>query len=93
MLLLTLAWPYVLPWFGVWFVPYLGLMRDRLVAWVGIAATTLLALTLIPADPFSGLSTWGVMDGVHYVVAPLMLVLFGTAAARVLGWRRRAPDG
>jgi alpha-1,6-mannosyltransferase len=91
LLLLTLAWPFMLPWFGAWFVPYLGLMRDRLLARIGIAVTALLALTLIPADPFSGLSTWGVMDGVHYVVAPLMLVLFATAVARVLGWRRPRP--
>ena len=48
-----------------------------------IAVTGLLALTIIPADPPHGLSAWGVMDSVHYVVAPLMLALFAVLAVRI----------
>ncbi len=92
LLLLTLAWPYLLPWFCAWFLPYLGLMRDRLLAWTGIAVAALLALTLIPADPYVGLTTWGVMAWVHYVVAPLLLVLFATVAARTLRRQPRPGD-
>jgi hypothetical protein len=44
----------------------------------------MLALTLIPADPFRGYNTWGVMLSVHYPVALAMLVLRVVAARRVL---------
>jgi hypothetical protein len=85
LLLLALGWPYLLPWYAAWFVPYLGLMEDVGLAWTGVAAAGLLAFTIIPADPARGLSASGVMIGAHYVVAPLMLLLFVLAAARV--WR------
>ena len=85
LLLLALAMPYLLPWYVAWFAPFIGLMRDEVLRWVGVAAAGLLAITLIPSDPFRGYSTWGVMATVHYVVAPLMLVLLVVAALRVVG--------
>ncbi len=88
LLLLALAIPYLLPWYSAWFAPFLGLMDEALM-WIGVAVTGLLALTLIPADPAHGISTWGVMLGVHYVVAPLMLGLF--IAVVLVVRRRRAP--
>jgi alpha-1,6-mannosyltransferase len=84
LLLLALAMPYLLPWYAAWFAPFLGLMQDDALLWIGVAVTGLLALTLVPADPFHGLSTGGVILGVHYLVAPVMLVLFIAAARRVL---------
>jgi alpha-1,6-mannosyltransferase len=92
LLLLALAAPYLLPWYAAWFVPFLGLMRDDGLMWIGVTVGSLLALTLIPADPAHGYSTWGVMLGVHYVVAPLMLGLFLAAARRVVrSTARRSP--
>src|SRR5437899_666838 len=67
LLLLALAMPYLLPWYAAWFAPFLGLMQDDALLWIGVAATGMLALTLVPADPFHGLSTGGVMLGVHYL--------------------------
>jgi hypothetical protein len=81
--LLALAMPYLLPWYTAWFVPFLGLMGDEVLAVIGVAVGGLLALTLIPADPPHGLSAWGVMLGVHYGVAPLMLGLSIVAGYRV----------
>jgi hypothetical protein len=83
-LLMALAAPYLLPWYVAWFVPFLGLMSDDGLMWIGVAVAALLALTLIPADPFRGYTTWGVMVSVHYVVAPFMLALFIVAATRVV---------
>jgi len=84
LLLTALAMPYLLPWYAAWFAPFLGLLQDDALLWIGVATTGLLALTLVPADPFHGLSTGGVMLGVHYLVAPVMLVLFIAASRRVL---------
>jgi alpha-1,6-mannosyltransferase len=83
-LLLALAMPFLLPWYAAWFVPFLALLRDEVLLWIGVAVTGLLATTLIPADPFRGYTTWAVMAWVHYVVAPLMLLLLLVAARRVL---------
>jgi alpha-1,6-mannosyltransferase len=91
LLLLALALPYLLPWYVCWFVPFLGLVRDDALMKIGAAVTCVLALTLIPADPFRGYSTWGVMTAVHYVAAPIMLVLFVAAARRVLASTGDAP--
>jgi hypothetical protein len=82
LLLLALSVPYLLPWYACWFAPLLGSMQDDALVWIGVAMTELLALTLVPADPFHGLTTGGVMLGVHYVVAPLMLLLFIIVARR-----------
>ena len=84
LLLAALSGPYLLPWFVAWFAPFLGLMVDEAMMWIGVIAGGLLALTIIPADPPSGFSAWGVMDFVHYVVAPLMLALLVLAAVRVM---------
>jgi len=83
LLLLALAWPYLLPWYAAWFLPFLGLMTDELIMWVGVGVSSVLALTLIPADPPHGLTTWGVMDLVHYAVAPTLLAAFVVVALRV----------
>jgi len=91
LLLLALALPYLLPWYTAWFAPFLGLMADGVFMWTGVAAGAVLALTLIPADPFHGLSTWGVMLGVHYVAAPIMLVLLVVATRRAVTGAGRSP--
>ncbi len=83
-LLLALAIPYLLPWYAAWFAPALGLIADGGLAWIGVAVTGLLALTLIPADPFLGITTGGVMFGVHDLVAPAMLGLFVVASRRAI---------
>jgi alpha-1,6-mannosyltransferase len=83
LLLLVLAWPYLLPWYAAWFLPYMGLMTDEILMWMGVGVSAILAVTLIPADPPNGLTTWGVMDLVHYVVAPILLVAFVFVVIRV----------
>jgi hypothetical protein len=84
MLLFALCAPCLLPWYAAWFVPFAGLMFDTALVAVAGVASALLALTLIPADPPRGLSSWGVMLGVHYLVAPLMLVLLAVTVSRAL---------
>lgn len=84
LLLLALSLPYLLPWYAAWFAPFLGLVADDVLVLAGAAATGVLALTLIPADPFHGLSSRGVMYGVHYGAAPALLVVLAVVAARVL---------
>ena len=49
-----------------------------------MAVTAVLGLTLVPADPFRGYTTPGVMAAVHYVAAPILLVLLVVAARRVV---------
>jgi hypothetical protein len=88
MLLLALAAPFLLPWYTMWFVVFIGLMDDEVQMWIGVATAGLLALTLIPADPPVGITTWGVMLGVHYAVAPMMLGLLITMIVRLA----RVPD-
>jgi alpha-1,6-mannosyltransferase len=84
LLLLALSMPYLLPWYAAWFAPFLGLLDDETVLAAGAFATGVLALTLIPADPFHGLTTPAVMDGVHYGAASVLLVVLAALAARVL---------
>ena len=91
LLLLALAMPFLLPWYACWFVPFLGLMRDEPLGRIGVAVSLVLALTLVPADPFRGFTTLGVMAFVHYVAAPVLLVLFALAARHV--WSGRYPEG
>ena len=50
---------------------------------IGIAVSLVLSLTLVPADPFHGSTTWGVMIAAHYVAAPILLGLL-LAAARIV---------
>jgi hypothetical protein len=83
LLLLSLAIPYLLPWYGAWFAPFLGVMTDGVLVAIGTLVSILLALTLVPADPFRGTTTPGVMIWVHDVVAPALLVLFAVAIRRV----------
>ena len=54
------------------------------------AVSLVLALTLVPADPFHGFTTPGVMVFVHYVAAPALLALL-VVAARIV-WSRRYPE-
>jgi alpha-1,6-mannosyltransferase len=91
MLLLALAAPYLLPWYAAWFVPFLGLMRDRALAVAGLAAAALLALTGIPTEAGTAPEAWRAMLlAVHYAAAPLMLALLGTVASRIA---RLEPSG
>jgi alpha-1,6-mannosyltransferase len=84
LLLFALATPYLLPWYVAWFVPFLALMQDKGMAWIGVAVGGLLALTAVPAEPGSDPAIWRDMIlMVHYVVAPVMLVLFALAVRRV----------
>jgi hypothetical protein len=88
LLVLPLTMPYLLPWYAAWFAPFLGLMRDRVILFAGAGASGVLALTLIPADPFHGLTSPAVLDGVHYGAASLLLVVLAVVAWRVLASRR-----
>src|SRR5207244_13653684 len=91
LLLLALSMPYLLPWYAAWFAPILGLVADEVLLLAGAIVTGVLALTLIPADPFRGLTTPAVMNGVHYGAASLLLIVFLVVASRVLGNGHRAP--
>lgn len=84
LLLLGLSMPFLLPWYAAWFAPLLGILADEVLMVAGALVTGVLALTLIPADPFHGYSTRGVMDGVHYGAASVLLVVFIVVASRVL---------
>jgi len=89
LLLLALALPFLLPWYACWFLPFVGSMRDEALARIGVAVSLVLAFTLVPADPFRGFTTPGVMVFAHYVAAPVLLVLVALAARLV--WRDRYP--
>jgi len=84
LLLFALASPYLLPWYAAWFLPFLALLADSGLTWIGLAAAGLLALTGVPAEPAFDPGLWrGMILAVHYVVAPVMLALFIAAMARV----------
>ncbi|MGH2572721.1 MAG: polyprenol phosphomannose-dependent alpha 1,6 mannosyltransferase MptB [Actinomycetota bacterium] len=84
LLMLSLGAPYLLPWYAAWFIPLLPLASDDRLAIIGLAAAGLLAVTGIPAEPGPAPGLWeGMKLAVHYVAAPVMLVLFAAAAARV----------
>jgi hypothetical protein len=83
LLVLALSMPYVLPWYAAWFAPFLGLLADDVLAAAGTFVTVVLALTLIPADPFHGLTTPAVMDGVHYGAASVLLVVLLFVVRRI----------
>jgi hypothetical protein len=85
LLLFALAAPYLLPWYALWFLPFLALMADERLAVVGLAAAGLLSLTGIPAEPGLDPGVWrDMMLGVHYAVAPIVLGLFALAARMVM---------
>jgi hypothetical protein len=83
LLLLALSMPFLLPWYAAWFAPLLGLVADRVLLAAGAIVTVVLALTLVPADPFHGLTSPGVMYGVHYGAASALLVVLVVATVRV----------
>jgi hypothetical protein len=84
LLLLALSMPYLLPWYAAWFAPFLGLLVDDVLLLAGALVTGVLALTLIPADPFHGLTTPAVMNGVHYGAASVLLIALLVVASRAL---------
>jgi alpha-1,6-mannosyltransferase len=85
LLLFALAAPYLLPWYALWFLPFLALLAEERWRWIGLAATALLALTGIPAEAGSTPSVWHHMVlAVHFVVAPLMLALLAAGIAQAL---------
>jgi alpha-1,6-mannosyltransferase len=93
LLLFALAAPYFLPWYAMWFVPFLALMEDGFLVRVGLIAAALLALTGIPAEPTPDPALWRAMVlVVHYAVAPAMLALFCLSAGHALS-RSRHPVG
>jgi alpha-1,6-mannosyltransferase len=81
--LLALSLPYLLPWYAAWFAPLLAFLEDPVLLFAGVFACIVLAFTLVPADPFHGLTTPAVMDGVHYGAAPLLLLVLVVIAARL----------
>jgi alpha-1,6-mannosyltransferase len=85
LLLLALSMPFLLPWYAAWFAPFLGLLSDDALVIAGAFVTGVLALTLIPADPFYGRTSPAVMSGVHYGAASALLVVFVFVTVRVLG--------
>jgi hypothetical protein len=90
LLLLALSMPYLLPWYAAWFAPFLGLLAAELLV-AGALVTGVLALTLIPADPFHGLTSPAVLDGVHYGAASVLLVILLFVMSRVLSRGARVP--
>jgi hypothetical protein len=88
----ALAIPYLLPWYAAWFLPFVALMTDTGIWTMGLAAAGLLALTGVPAEPGSAPGVWHDMVlGVHYGIAPIMLVLFLAWAVLVAGGEARRP--
>jgi alpha-1,6-mannosyltransferase len=83
LLLLALSMPFLLPWYVAWFAPFVGLFADEALVLAGALATGVLALTLIPADPFHGRTSAPVMNGVHYGAATALLVALLVVVARV----------
>jgi alpha-1,6-mannosyltransferase len=90
LLLLALSLPYLLPWYVAWFAPFLGLLADESLLFAGALVTGVLALTLIPADPFHGLTSPAVMNGVHYGAASVLLVILVFVAFRILTYTTAA---
>jgi len=90
--LLALSLPYLLPWYAAWFVPFLVFFEDAVLTFAGVFACIVLAFTLVPADPFHGLTTPAVMDGVHYGAAPLLLLVLIVSAARLRPPPREGAD-
>ncbi len=89
LLLLALSMPYLLPWYAAWFVPLVPLIADEALLTAGTLVSVVLALTLIPADPFHGLTSPAVMTSVHYGAATALLAVLAFVAYRVAGHDRR----
>jgi alpha-1,6-mannosyltransferase len=85
LLLFALAAPYLLPWYAVWFLPFIALMGDDRLALAGMVVSAALAMTGVPAEPAPDPGLWRTMMlGAHYVVAPITLACFVYAARAVL---------
>jgi alpha-1,6-mannosyltransferase len=95
LLLLALSMPFLLPWYAAWFAPFMGLLADDALLLAGVLVTGVLALTLVPADPFHGLTAPAVMDGAHYGAASVLLLVLLFVTFRVLrgGHRLGAATG
>ena len=95
LLLLALSIPFFLPWYAAWFAPFVGLLADEALLLAGVLVTGVLALTLVPADPFHGLTAPAVMDGAHYGAASVLLLVLLFVTFRVLpgGHRLGAATG
>ena len=82
MLALALAAPYLLPWYAMWFLPFVAAMEDDRVAGAAVAVACVLALTGVPAEPAGSPELWrNMMLGVHYGAAPLLLAAFALVTA------------
>jgi hypothetical protein len=96
LLLFALTAPYLTPWYSVWFLPFVALLGDGALVWIGLATTSVLALTGVPAEPGPAPAEWRAMLlGVHYAAAPIVLGLFAAAVWRVIRERsgRWPPPG
>jgi alpha-1,6-mannosyltransferase len=90
LLLFALAAPYLLPWYALWFLPFLALLVEERWLWIGLACAGLLCLSGIPAEAGSAPSVWHHMVlAVHFAVAPAMLLLLLVGIARALEHPRR----
>lgn len=77
LLLFALAAPYLLPWYAVWFLPLVAASGEEAVLWIAVATSAVLAMTGIPDEPAASPALWrGMLLAVHYVAAPLMVVVF-----------------
>jgi alpha-1,6-mannosyltransferase len=85
LLLFALGSPYLLPWYAAWFLVLLPAAGDERLLWIGLAASAVLALTGMPAEPVPDASAWQAMLlVVHYVAAPIMLILYALTVRHVL---------
>lgn len=92
----ALAGPYLLPWYSAWFVSTIPTVRDRAVVWIAVAASCVLGLTGVPAEPvpLPGLYRSSLL-AVHYVAAPVVAVLLAVLvlrSVRSLGERTPVAD-
>jgi hypothetical protein len=86
LLLFALAAPYLLPWYAVWFLPFIAVFPEWRLTLVGLVVAGVLALTGVPAEPIPDAGLWhGMTLAVHYVAAPILLASFVYAVRLVLG--------
>jgi hypothetical protein len=79
----ALAGPYLLPWYAAWFASTIATVRDRAILWVGVAASCVLGLTGVPAEPapLPGLYRSSLL-AVHYVAASAVAILLAALVLR-----------
>jgi hypothetical protein len=97
MLAFALAAPYLLPWYAAWFVPLLAVAASARspvpldAVWIGAAASGVLALTGMPAEPIAGSGLYAhMLLAVHYAGGAVMLVLFVLLLRSVWRWQTTA---